>query len=100
MRSALSAVAFVLFLVRLASRWPSLTRSCAQRSTPCQATTSSSRPFGPNRLIVNAREGYPRVRFPRQGGGDRALAGLRFTGGSYQTDVATIDRLMRRHALA
>jgi nicotinamidase-related amidase len=25
----------------------------------------------------------------------RALAGLQFTGGSYQTDVATIDRLMR-----
>ena len=29
---------------------------------------------------------------------DRALAGLRFTGGSYQTDVATIARLMRSRA--
>jgi nicotinamidase-related amidase len=29
---------------------------------------------------------------------DRGLAGLRFTGGSYQTDVATIGRLMRGRA--
>jgi nicotinamidase-related amidase len=28
----------------------------------------------------------------------RALAGLKFTGGSYQTDVATIGRLMGEHA--
>jgi nicotinamidase-related amidase len=27
---------------------------------------------------------------------NRVLAGLQFTGGSYQTDVATIGRLMRR----
>jgi biuret amidohydrolase len=31
---------------------------------------------------------------------DRALAGFRFTGGSYLTDVATIGRLMRGRALA
>jgi biuret amidohydrolase len=31
---------------------------------------------------------------------ERALAGLRFTGGSYQTDVATIGRLMARMGVA
>lgn len=30
---------------------------------------------------------------------DRALAGLQFTGGSYQTDVATLGRLMRSRAV-
>jgi nicotinamidase-related amidase len=29
---------------------------------------------------------------------NRVLAGLQFTGGSYQTDVATIGRLMRRRS--
>src|SRR5262249_39598787 len=31
---------------------------------------------------------------------ERALAGLRFTGGSYQTDVETIGRLMRAQVAA